>query len=72
MAVRNWRQIRPGQHTKEVVRSETLSPEAKALLLAQQKQLDTVNAQVAALKEALAGLMGAIRDADAERKRGAA
>ena len=62
---RNWRQARPGQHTREVVTHETLSPEAKAILVRQQQQID-------ALRETLAAMVKAIGDADAERKRGAA
>jgi hypothetical protein len=65
MAVRNWRQVKPGLHTRETVRSETLSPEAKALLVSQQAQID-------ALSKTVEAVLKAISDADAERKRGAA
>jgi hypothetical protein len=62
---RNWRHAKPGQHTREVVKHETLSPEAKAILVSQQQQID-------ALRDTLAAMVKAIGDADAERKRGAA
>lgn len=65
MAVRGWRHVKPGQHTKEVVRAEALSAEAKAILVSQQQQIDQ-------LREVLATMMQAIKETDAERKKGAA
>jgi hypothetical protein len=64
-AAAEMRRKQMGSHTRETVRSETLSPEAKALLVSQQAQIDV-------LKETVAAMMKAISDADAERKRGAA
>jgi hypothetical protein len=62
-AAAEMRRKQMGQHTREV--RETLSPEAKAVLMAQQAQIDD-------LKAALKAMMQAISKADAERKKGAA
>ena len=62
-AAADMRRKQMASHTREV--HETLSPEAKAILVSQQQQID-------ALRDTLAAMVKAIGDADAERKRGAA
>lgn len=51
---RNWRQARPGQHTREVVTTkEELSAEAKALLISQQEQIDALRSMLQAMMDAI-------------------